>query len=110
MGHWSTYRRRGSTPSAADVLPLPLTPVLSIPADVISTTTAGGNTGGRSQLWKAPTQFGTYTLQQDRPWATSINFGPGANFIPGWLKSLNVGDGFHRSNQSPFSNALDTQP
>ena len=106
MGHWTTYRRRGSPPSAADVLPLPTTPVLSIPGSIFSTSAAAGNTGGLAQLWKSATEFGTYTLDTSVAWVQVTNFGvPGAR-SGSWLKSLNVGDGIHRSNQSPFSNAL----
>jgi hypothetical protein len=106
MGHWTTYRRRGSKPSAADVLPLPLTPVLTAPSNVISTTTAGGNTGGTAQLWKAATEFGVYSLQVTSPWTVVNNFGPSLLYNPGWIKSVNVGDGRNFSNQSPFSNVL----
>jgi hypothetical protein len=106
MGHWTTYRRRGSKPSAADVLPLPLTPILTAPGNVISTTSAGGNTGGTAQLWKATTEFGVYSLATPMPWTTVVNFGSTVIYNPGWIKSVNVGDGRNFSNQSPFSNVI----
>lgn len=106
MGHWTTYRRRGSKPSAADVLPLPLTPVLTAPGTVLSTTAAGGNTGGKAKLWKAATEFGAYTLAATQNWSQVVNFGSVTVYNPGWIKSTNVGDGRNFSNQSPFSNVI----
>jgi hypothetical protein len=106
MGHWTTYRRRGSKPSAADVLPLPLTPVLTAPASVLSTTAAAGNTGGTVQLWKAATEFGVYSLVATRIWTQIADFGSTVVYAPGWIKSVNVGDGRNFSNQSPFSNVI----
>jgi hypothetical protein len=106
VGKWSTYRRRGSKPSGADVLPLPLTPVLTAPFPILSTTAAGGNTGGTVTLHTSPTEFGDYSIADTKPWTTVTNFGTKDVYAGFYVKSQNVGDGRNFSNQSAFSNAL----
>ena len=106
MGHWTTYRRRGSKPSAADVIPYPATPVLSLTTDVLSATLPAGNTGGRTELWASATEFGSYNLEDDQPTATVNNFGARTNYTGQWLALVNRGDGIHRAFSTPFSNRM----
>lgn len=110
MGHWTTYRRRGTTPSATDVLPLPETPEITLTTNISSETDVNGNTGGTAQLWYGAPEFGSYTSTPPVRWTEVIDFGPKVSYVGYWVKTLNIGDGYHRSNQSPFSPAVYIAP
>jgi hypothetical protein len=104
VGKWATYRRKGSTPPRAALLPSPPEGFLYTEEDnLLYEPNTATNAGGSVELHYSVLIAGPYTLKTTVAFASPTDLGPSVDLDSGYYKARTIGNNVNYFGPGPLS-------